>query len=179
MDFRLTLENILTAFREKNIQYALIGGFAMGLYGVSRATVDIDMLVLRQDADKVEDVMRGLGYECRYRSENVSQYISPLKLFGEVDFLFAFREASLEMLRRAEEKEIFGESIKIKTARAEDLIGLKVQALKNNPARKEQEISDIKALLASHKDIEWDQVQWYFEIFGLESLYEEIEKEMR
>jgi len=30
MDFRLVLERILTAFREQNIHYALMGGFALG-----------------------------------------------------------------------------------------------------------------------------------------------------
>lgn len=41
--------------------------------------------------------MKENGYECKYKTENVSQYISPLKIFGEVDFLHAFREISLKM----------------------------------------------------------------------------------
>jgi len=52
----------------------------------------------------VDTIMTEMGYECRYRTENVSQYISPLKVFGEVDFLHAFREASLKMLGRAEKR---------------------------------------------------------------------------
>ena len=100
MDFKLVLEKLLASFKEQGIRYALIGGFAFGLRGAGRSTVDIDFLVDRSDMDKVDTTMKGLGYECKYRSENVSQYVSPLKVFGEVDFLHAFREASLEMLER-------------------------------------------------------------------------------
>ena len=55
---------------------------------------------------KVDGIMLGLGYECKYRSENVSQYTSPFEIFGEVDFLHAFRTPSLSMLERAEGKKI-------------------------------------------------------------------------
>lgn len=36
MDFKVVLEKLLAAFREVNIRYALMGGFAMGLWGVGR-----------------------------------------------------------------------------------------------------------------------------------------------
>lgn len=43
MDFKLVLERLLTAFKKQNnIQYALMGGFALGAWGVPWATVDID-----------------------------------------------------------------------------------------------------------------------------------------
>ena len=77
---------------------------ALGAWGVPRGTVDIDFLVHNDDMKKVDGIMRGLGYECKYRSENVSQYLSPLKVFGEVDFLHAFKTHSLSMLQRTEEK---------------------------------------------------------------------------
>lgn len=122
VDFKLVLEKLLAAFKEHNVSYALMGGFALGLYGVGRSTVDIDFLVHRDDIDKVDRIMQELGYKCKHRSENVSQYVSPLKVFGEVDFLHAFRDASLEMLRRTEEKEVFGGSLLVQTLKLEDLI---------------------------------------------------------
>jgi predicted nucleotidyltransferase len=174
MDFKLVLEKLLTAFKEQNIQYALMGGLAMGLLGAGRTTVDIDFLVNRDDMEKVDPIMRHLGYECRYRSENVSQYVSPLKVFGEVDFLHAFREASLQMLQRAEEKEVFG-TIKIKSLIPEDLIGLKLQAIKNNPERQQREMEDILFLINDYKDkIDWSLIEQYVNILKMEELYKEI-----
>jgi len=174
MDFKLVLERLLNAFEREKIRYALMGGFAMGLWGAGRTTVDVDFLVNRDDMQKVDAIMNQLGYECKYRSENVSQYVSPLKIFGEVDFLHAFREASLQMLQRAEEKEVFG-AIKIKSLIPEDLIGLKLQAIKNNPERQQSEMEDIMFLVEYYRDrMDWSLIEQYARILEMEELYKEI-----
>lgn len=174
MEFKTVLSRLLKAFEEQNIRYALIGGFAMGLWGMGRTTVDLDFLVNRDDMDKVDSIMTSLGYECRYRSENVSQYISPLKVFGEVDFLHAFREASLQMIQRAKEKEIFG-NMKIRCLIPEDIIGLKLQAIKNNPERRQAEMEDIMFLVNDYKNkMDWSLIEHYAKILQMDELYMEI-----
>jgi len=100
MNFKSVLANLLEKFGEKDVRYALMGGLALGLWGAGRSTVDIDFLVDRDDLGKIGSIMEELGYECKFKSENVSQYVSPLKIYGEIDFLHAFREVSLEMLRK-------------------------------------------------------------------------------
>lgn len=95
MDFEFVAEKILIAFLNAEIRYALMGGFALGIWGVHRATVDMDFLVHRDDLGKVQDIMTGMGYECIYHTDNVSQYVSSLKILGEVDFLHAFRKVSI------------------------------------------------------------------------------------
>ncbi len=175
MDFKIVTEKLLTAFEDAGIRYALMGGFAMGLLGGSRSTVDIDFLVNRDDMDKVDSIMQQLGYECRHRSENVSQYISPLRVMGEVDFLHAFREASYEMLQRVEEREIFSGAMKIKVVRPEDLIGLKVQAIKNDPSRERTDMADIETLLSLHsKNLDWAMIEEYFKIFDMVEDYNKL-----
>lgn len=175
MDFKSVLAILLKRFDDNNIDYGLMGGFALGLWGVGRTTVDIDFLVKRDDMRKTDGIMLEAGYECKYKSENVSQYVSPLKVFGEVDFLHAFREASIEMLKRAEEKEIFAGSLKIKLLRPEDLIGLKLQAIKNNPEREQQDMMDIESLLSIHgKEINRSLIKGYFQTFDMEELYKRI-----
>jgi len=42
MDFRLVLSKLLTAFEKESIRYALMGGFALGAWGVPRTTVDYE-----------------------------------------------------------------------------------------------------------------------------------------
>ena len=166
---------LLKLLGERRVRYGLMGGFALGLWGVARATVDLDFLVDRKDLEKVEKIMSEQGYECKFRSENVSQYVSPLKTFGEIDFLHAFRQASVEMLERAEEKEIFGGELKIRVLRPEDLIGLKLQAIKNNPSRKESDLADIRALSAAQKGrLDWPQIKRYAEILDAEDLLTEL-----
>src|SRR3989304_1912400 len=152
MDFRLVLSKLLTAFEKESIRYALMGGFAMGLWGGSRSTVDLDFLVHRNDMEKVHKIMTDIGYELHHHTENVSQYSSPLKVFGDIDFIHGFREASLEMLERAKIKDVFVGSLKIKTLIPEDIIGLKLQSVFNNPSREKIDIADIETLVSIHKE---------------------------
>lgn len=148
----------------------------MGLWGMGKTTVDIDLLVHKDDMEKVDAIMCEMGYECRYRTENVSQYVSPLRVFGEIDILHAFREASLHMLVRAEKKKAFGR-ININVLRPEDLIGLKLQAIKNNPERKPREIEDIQFLVKTYKDsMDWSLVEEYAKILDMQEIYKEISK---
>lgn len=175
MDFKLVFERLLTAFEKYDIKYALIGGFALGLFGGGRTTLDLDFLVDRGDMEKVDTIMQGLGYECKYKTENVSQYVSPLKVFGEIDFLYAFRSPSLSMLQRAEEKKIFNETVPIMVLTVEDLIGLKVQAIANDESRKAIDLPDIESLIAMHKKtVNWLLIEEYFTLFGFKELLTEL-----
>jgi len=175
MNFKSILSVLIEKFNENEIRYALMGGLALGLWGVGRSTVDIDFLVDRGDLSRIDHIMQELGYECKFKSENVSQYVSPLKIYGEVDFLHAFREASLEMLKRAVEKDILERSLKIKVLKPEDLIGLKFQAIKNNPLREQTDIKDIKALLSIlGGNLDWSEIEEYAKIFDIMDVYKKI-----
>lgn len=156
MDFRAVLRLVVERFDKENVRYGLIGGFALGALGVPRATIDLDFLINRDDLPKVDTIMTDLGYRCVYKSEDVSQYVSGLNIFGEVDFIHAFRSISSKMLERAEEKEVFSGSLKVKTLRPEDIIGLKLQALVNDSTRAVKEYFDIESLMAYYKTgINW------------------------
>ncbi len=175
MDFKTVARTILEGFQRGNIRYALIGGFALGALGVPRATTDIDFLVHHEDIAKIKKLMEEMGYECAFQSENVSQYVSPLEVFGEIDFLHAFRKASLGMLERATEKETFGGELKIKVLRPEDIIGLKVQAAANDETRFNREYMDIETLMAHYKtDLDWQLIKEYFSIFDQQTLFSKL-----
>lgn len=150
----------------------------MGLWGGSRSTVDIDFLVNREDMEKVHAIMNSMGYERYHHTENVSQYVSPLKVFGSIDFIHAFREASLEMLDRAKIKDIFDGSLKIKTLAPEDIIGFKLQSVFNNPSREKIDIVDVEMLVSIHKDnLDRELLKRYFTIFKMEDLYKRLFEE--
>jgi hypothetical protein len=177
MDFKLVFKKLLTFFYENNVRYALMGGFALGLHGVARSTVDIDFLVHRDDLSKIHTIMSELGYKCAYESENVSQYVSHLKVFGEVDFIHAFRQISLKMLERVEEKKVFNETISVKVLKLEDIIGFKVQAIANDESRKALDLGDIESLMALHKSsLNWDTLEECFVLFGFSGLFVELKR---
>lgn len=152
-----------------------MGGFALGLWGVGRTTFDLDFLIDKEDLEKVDRIMSSLGYECKIKTENVSQYVSPLRILGEVDFLHAFRETARAMLARAVEKEIFGGSLRIKVLKPEDIIGLKLQAMKNNPARIPSDMEDIKSLLWLYKtSLDWKRIEEYCKILDMTDWYSKL-----
>ena len=177
MDFKTVLSLILNAFQEENVRYGLIGGFAMGALGISRATVDLDFLLRRDDLSKVDKIMKANGYECVFKSENVSQYVSEVKIFGEVDFLHAFRKVSIAMLERAKELDIFEGKLKIRVLRPEDIIGLKLQAIANDEARTTREYADIEALTDYYRiNLDWESIEEYFSIFNQKEKFIELKK---
>ena len=177
MDFKTVLNLILKSFHKENVHYGLIGGFAMGVLGIPRATVDLDFLLRCDDLFKVDKIMKANGYECIFKSENVSQYVSPLKIFGEVDFLHAFRKASTGMLERAKELDVFEGKLKIRVLRPEDIIGLKLQAVANDETRMSREFADIEALMDHYQvNLDWNLIEEYFVIFEQKEKFIELKK---
>lgn len=168
MDFEFVLKKIITDFGKNKIEYALIGGFALGLWGVVRATADLDFLIDKEKLPEIKDIIRRYKYKCFYESENTIQYEGEDGLLGEIDFIYAFRRPSLEMLKRGVKKRIFDNKIEIKVLIPEDLIGLKVQAIVNNPNRRSIDWSDIEQLVEKNaKNIDWDIIKNHFLLFGL------------
>jgi hypothetical protein len=177
VDFARVLKRLLTAFERQQIRYAAIGGFAVGVLGVFRATMDLDFLVHRDDLAKLHMVLAGLGYQRVFQHENVSHYVHPDPSWGALDYIHAFRRPSLEMLDRAKLVSIFQGTQQIRVAEPEDVIGLKVQAIANNPKRQTKELSDIEQLMdVSGARLDWNRLQEFFELFDLGHLAAELRK---
>ena len=62
-----SLLNEFTVFTEmlnhESIDYAICGGWAMAIHGLPRATIDIDLLILTEDLEKVRQIAQNLGYD--------------------------------------------------------------------------------------------------------------------
>lgn len=58
MDFKTVLGLIIKDFNKEKVRYGLIGGFALGIWGVARSTIDLDFLVHRDDLNKIAKIMR-------------------------------------------------------------------------------------------------------------------------
>ena len=178
MEFELVLRKLLEGFEERGIRYAAIGGYALGFWGASRATGDVDFIVVKDDLEKLHLMMTALGYKRIFFSDNVSQYQGDIfPVWGYVDFLHAFRPLGLRIVKDAVETRIFDK--KIKTARPEDIIGLKIQALCNSePGSRDQDNVDIKSLVkANLSSLDWSRVEDYYKLFGMESAYQALKEQ--
>lgn len=177
MDFERVLKTLLAEFERHQIRYAAIGGFALGMLGAARTTMDLDFLV---DADQLETlhaIMGNLGYARMAQTENVTRYSHADAQWGALDFLHAFRRPSREILARAKAYAVFDGRVSIRVAGPEDVIGFKVQAIANNPKRRKQEEADIERLMEVHRDrVDWTRIQAYYDLFDMGQDARELRK---
>ena len=164
----------LTAFAACSTEPALIGGMALAVHNYVRATQDIDFLADANDAERLDRLVLDLGYRRLYRSDDAANYVR-----GDegLDFLFAHRPASRELLRDAPKRDTaFG---RVRVVSAEGLIGFKLQAFVNNPKRT-RDIDDIRQLLRNNgSTLNMEQVRGYFALFKREALLDEFLSEKR
>jgi hypothetical protein len=162
------IKQAVTALAVCKTPPALIGGVALAAYQVVRTTRDVDFLVDAADADRVHGALTQLDYQCRYRSQDAANYVR-----GDegLDLIYAHRPASRRLLAESAVHETaLG---RLRVVSVEGLIGLKLQALVNNPSRATDQ-EDILALLRFHRgQLNMDKVRSYFTLFDREKLLDE------
>jgi predicted nucleotidyltransferase len=179
MDFLRALAELTEKLDAEAVRYALIGGFGMAMRGVQRATVDLDFVLAMEDLDRSDQALRELGFRRYFHTDNVSHYRHD-ELVERIDLLHAFRRPSMAMLERAERIEL-EKGLAVPVAAVEDIIGLKVQAMSNDPARAEQDWLDIRLLVRSARvaghSLDWELIGDYFTLFDKQHLLEALKEE--
>jgi hypothetical protein len=162
------LEEAPTALRAANLPVALIGGLALAPYNVIRATQDIDLLADGNDVDAITAVVRALGYQSMYRSDDAANF---LRGDERIDFIFPRRPIARRLLSGALR---LGTSLgSIPGVSKEGLIGFKLQGLANDP-RRTQDAEDIRALLCANQGaMNLIEVREYFRLFDREALLDQ------
>ena len=163
------IKEALVAFAGLKTPPALIGGLALASHGVVRATRDVDFLVDADDADRLHDILLGLGYRCLHRSEDAANYLRGEDGF---DVLYAHRPTARRLLTEADERQTgFG---RLRVIGAEGLIAFKLQAYVNDPTRL-RDLDDLRALFkANAGQLDMDEVRRYFALFDREDLLEAL-----
>ena len=138
MKLRETIDKAHDALLGGGVDHALIGGIALATLGLNRATADVDLLIDGEQKDKAIMVLEQNGFKLKTSTKEVLHFEG----FGYLDILLANRPISKEMLKNADLKANVG----LKCVKAEDIIGLKIQAYVNDRNRELQDKADIKAL---------------------------------
>jgi hypothetical protein len=181
MNFKKIFQVLIDFFKNEEIDYALIGAFALQAYGYVRATRGIDFITRREDRTKIISNLESLGFETLYKSSGYSNHAYPLSGFGEIDFVYVTGETAESIFTQTRHILILGD-ITIPVVRPEHLVALKVFAMKNDPNRALREMADIEYLLRL-PEIDLETVKRYFEKYGQMDKYYDIldkqEKEWR
>ena len=165
MDLRKTLYLARDLMQKNAISHALIGGFALAVYGNHRTTSDIDLLADGDKKELIKSVFISNGFLLKHESNEVLQFAGP----GFLDILLAHRPMTKMMLKDANKNAELG----IEVLKAEDLIGLKIQAYKNDSSRELQDKADIQKLLKLD-GLDLLRIKKYADLFNEWSVIEKL-----
>ena len=139
--------NLTETLNRAKIDYAICGGWAMAIHGLPRATIDIDLLILTGDLNRIWKTAQNLGYDVEglplhfhngaIEIRRISKIDRETKRLFTIDFLLV-----TEALKEAwENRELIEwEDGKTWTVSREGLILLKTIS------GREQDLLDIKKL---------------------------------
>jgi len=171
VDFLKTLIAIKSAFESGDLKWALIGGLAVGVHGIPRTTIDIDILVDIEALPALDAALLGIGYSLEYRWDESSHFLQPTGMgLTPIDALHAHRIHSMNMLKRALPRSFGSDEHIFPVVQAEDLVGLKIQALCNDHEREAHEIADVRSIfevaVEKQSPLDGERINEYFSLFG-------------
>lgn len=171
----MSLKNIFEAlsefFRRENIEFGIIGAFALYAYGYVRATRDIDFITRTEHKKKIITFLESLGLETTFSSNAFSTHQHPIDSV-RVDIMYVEGATADDIFNATQDKLIF-KGVKLPVVSVEHLVAMKLFAIRNNPERKFKDLADIKEIL-SRTTFNREIVKEYFYKYGQEEYYEEI-----
>ena len=172
MNFTKTFQLLIEFFNREEIDYALIGAFALKAYGYVRATQDVNFLVRRENQPRIIKYLESLGYDTIHKSSGYSSHLHPLLKLGRIDIVYVAGDTA-DTIFSETKRLLLLEEIHIPVVKPEHLVALKVFAIKNDPARRLRELADIQYIM-SLSEIDLEEVKSYFEKYGQMDSYEEL-----
>lgn len=177
LDFAKVLQAIASFFDQEGFHYAVAGAFALFAYGLTRATQDLDFVTVSEARLKLLLFLESLGYTTVHASSGYSTHLHENPEMGRLDFIYTSGETSCRLFEEMKTTLSLG-GVTVPVPRREHLIAMKIQAMKNDPARTFQEMADIQFLMGL-PGIDDAEVQEYFDRQGLLERYREIKKALQ
>jgi hypothetical protein len=175
LNFENVFEVVAGFLKKKDRRYAVIGGVALVAYGLPRTTLDLDFIVESAAQDDLIRFLESRGYETRHRSSGYSNHRhSDYDDWGNLDFVYIGNETSAALFPAC--RIVTGPGgIQMPVPKPEHLAALKVQAIKNDPARALQDLADIRYLLHL-PGVDRLQIKDYFDRQGLGGRFDEVDQ---
>jgi len=127
---------IAAEFEKVRLSFLIVGGFAVNHYHYTRTTADIDILINEQDYPKTKPILEKGGYKEVAFGKLFARFIHDQPAaFMDLDILFVDPETFKGILSESQVMDLNG--IKMRVPSLGHLMALKMYALKNNPAHRE------------------------------------------
>lgn len=135
--------SFITALNKYDVEYLLIGGFAIGAYGHIRSTGDLDIFINATKSNAIKAIKACVDYGIDINDLNEEMFlvekmigignpplrIEILKKLDTIDFQFAYQRAETRFL----------DGLQIKVVSLDDLILLKQAAVKGRDKERDNE----------------------------------------
>jgi len=154
MQLKTLIKKIAKEFKKNKIEYMIIGGQAVLIYGEPRLTKDID-ITLGVDIDRYEEIMKIVqSLNLKILPKDPYRFVKETKVLPlldektgfRIDLIFSFSEYEKEALKRVNRIKI--DNTYVNYVSIEDLIIHKIIS------GRERDIEDIKSLLLKNKKID-------------------------
>jgi hypothetical protein len=174
MDFVRVYALVADFLADRGARLAVVGGLGLHGRGITRATLDLDVLTEAATREPLTRFLESTGYETLHCSAGFSNHLHADPDFGRLDVLYVDPATADALFAGAEPCLTLGSRSAL-VPRAEHLAAMKVQAMKNDPSRELQDLADIRALLGL-PGVSAPEVQRYFERAGLLDRYDAIQR---
>jgi hypothetical protein len=167
-------QSLTTEAKRQNLRCALIGGLAVNLYGHSRDTADLDLLVLSDARSEWLKFFSDLGYTVYHDGGVFIQLAPPVNGAWPVDLMLVNSITFTAIMSAATEKEIYGHQMLVPSL--EHLLALKIHALKHSHVgRFMKDFMDVENLIrANDLNVRGEKCRELFLKYGSVELYEKV-----
>jgi hypothetical protein len=176
VDFGAVLRSISGFLAGRGYRFALIGGVALAAYGLARTTLDLDLVVEGRAQEELIAFLESLGFATLHRSTGYSNHLHPDSQWGRVDCVYVSGATDEQLFASCRVVKAPG-GLEVPAPKPEHLAALKVFAMKNDPGRTFQEMSDIRFLLQL-PGVDRHEVRGYFARHDLEARFDDLEKSL-
>ena len=169
-------EEIQQRAAERGLRFLLIGGLAVIEHGYGRLTLDIDLLVARDDQQKWREILNGLGYQLATASDNFQQFQRSENTKWPLDLMLVSEDTFAGLMAAA--SPVMVEGARVLLVSLEHLIALKLHVLKQ--ARLHRFLKDfqdvVELVRINHLDLHSGPMRALFLRYGTPDLYEKLKR---
>lgn len=153
---------------------AVVGGLGLHGHGVTRATVDLDLVTETSVQADLVAFLESQGYETLHRSAGYSNHFHQDPAKGRLDFVYVDPDTADPLFAGCAPLLHLGKREAL-VPRAEHLAAMKIQAIKNDPQREVSDLADLQALLRLPQ-VDRSLIRSYFDKAGLLDRYHALER---
>jgi hypothetical protein len=172
MDLATVLAELQGFLEREGFPVAVVGALALHTYGHTRATNDLDVVTRAEVRERVVAFLEQRGYETLHVSDGYSNHVHPDPVGGRIDLIYVDERTANSLFAEVRRASVAGVDVLVPSP--EHLAAMKVQAMKNDPARTFQDMADIRYLV-DLPGVSRDSIRGYFEKAGLRRRWDELE----